>query len=283
MNKAEFLNELEKRIRVLEKNEIKDILGEYSQHIDMRIQSGLSESDAIKDFGSIDELTAEILEAYHVNPEYERESDPQEIFNKESKDAEKRRSYKSISGIFVVIWAWIKKLFNAAVNVIKDLFNKIKVLIIKMFNWLKNKDNVKKLSEKASFIKPQSSTKQKMKNVKVKYKSTKEFCKGAFKRVLHICLIIIVMLCLLPVAAVSIFSVFTVGFTITFLIQGYPVMGIFIMLLGLSICSISVSGLLLSLIVKTKKNDTEIYELEDNDGTDDTTDFEETCREDEYK
>ena len=35
MNKTEFLNELEKRIRVLEKNEIKDILSEYSQHIDM--------------------------------------------------------------------------------------------------------------------------------------------------------------------------------------------------------------------------------------------------------
>ena len=42
MNKTEFLNELEKRIRVLEKNEIKDILSEYSQHIDMRMESGLS-------------------------------------------------------------------------------------------------------------------------------------------------------------------------------------------------------------------------------------------------
>lgn len=46
MNKTEFLNELEKRIRVLEKNEIKDILSEYSQHIDMRMESGLSEADA---------------------------------------------------------------------------------------------------------------------------------------------------------------------------------------------------------------------------------------------
>ena len=80
MNKTEFLNELEKRIRVLEKNEIKDILSEYSQHIDMRMESGLSEADAIKDFGNMDDLAAEILEAYHVNPEYERSERTMDCF-----------------------------------------------------------------------------------------------------------------------------------------------------------------------------------------------------------
>ena len=53
MNKSEFLSELEKRIRVLDKSEIKDILAEYSQHIDMEISNGQSEEDAIKSFGSI--------------------------------------------------------------------------------------------------------------------------------------------------------------------------------------------------------------------------------------
>ena len=71
MNKKEFLDELEKKIRVLDKKEISDILDEYSQHIDMRMESGLSEDEAIKDFGDMDELAAEILEAYHVDPEYD--------------------------------------------------------------------------------------------------------------------------------------------------------------------------------------------------------------------
>lgn len=35
----------------------------------MKIQNGMSE-EAIGDFGPVKELAAEILEAYHVNPEY---------------------------------------------------------------------------------------------------------------------------------------------------------------------------------------------------------------------
>jgi len=55
---------------VLEEREQQDILDEYAQHIDMKIQNGMSEEEAIGDFGPVKELAAEILEAYHVNPEY---------------------------------------------------------------------------------------------------------------------------------------------------------------------------------------------------------------------
>ena len=72
MNKTEFLDELRKHLIVLENNEQRDILDEYSQHIDMKIERGLSEEEAINDFGSVEELAAQILEAYHVNPEYEK-------------------------------------------------------------------------------------------------------------------------------------------------------------------------------------------------------------------
>ena len=43
-----------------------------AQHIDMRIAGGLTEEEAIQDFGDIHQLTAEILAAYHVNPAYSR-------------------------------------------------------------------------------------------------------------------------------------------------------------------------------------------------------------------
>lgn len=72
MNKKEFLEKLGGHLIVLESKEQEDILDEYSQHIDMKIERGLSEEEAIRDFGSISELAAQILEAYHVNPEYEK-------------------------------------------------------------------------------------------------------------------------------------------------------------------------------------------------------------------
>lgn len=66
MKKQEFLNELKRYLRVLQDEEQEDILQEYEQHIEMKIESGQSEEDVIRDFGSIRELAGEILEAYHV-------------------------------------------------------------------------------------------------------------------------------------------------------------------------------------------------------------------------
>lgn len=72
MNREEFLHSLEDRLQVLNKQEREDILSEYRQHIELRIGSGLSEEAAIQDFGNLDDLAVEILDAYNVNPEYGR-------------------------------------------------------------------------------------------------------------------------------------------------------------------------------------------------------------------
>ena len=72
MNKSEFLNDLKKYLTILEDREQEDILEEYAQHIDMKLSTGLSEEEAIRDFGSVEELAAQILEAYHVKPERKR-------------------------------------------------------------------------------------------------------------------------------------------------------------------------------------------------------------------
>lgn len=76
MNKETFLAQLREYIQVLEEQEQEDILEEYAQHIDIKIQKGLSEEEAIADFGSMKVLAAEILEAYHVKPEYGRKKKP---------------------------------------------------------------------------------------------------------------------------------------------------------------------------------------------------------------
>lgn len=72
MNKETFLEELRGHLRILEDQEQEDILEEYAQHIDMKLQKGLSEEEAIRDFGPMKELAAEILEAYHVKPEFDK-------------------------------------------------------------------------------------------------------------------------------------------------------------------------------------------------------------------
>ncbi len=71
MDKKTFLEELKSSLSVLQEAELDDIMDEYEQHIDMKVQSGLTEEEAIADFGNLRELTAEILEAYHVRADYD--------------------------------------------------------------------------------------------------------------------------------------------------------------------------------------------------------------------
>ena len=67
MNRFEFVNKLNGRLYLLSESERRDIIDEYIGHIDLKMQSGKSEADAIKDFGDIDELASEILGAYHID------------------------------------------------------------------------------------------------------------------------------------------------------------------------------------------------------------------------
>lgn len=71
MTKTEFLTLLEQRLMVLNNDERSDLLSEYEQHIEMKIQSGLSEEEAIADFGDPEELIKELLDAYHLNTSYQ--------------------------------------------------------------------------------------------------------------------------------------------------------------------------------------------------------------------
>lgn len=70
MNTEEFIAQLNERLAILTEEERRDILDEYEQHIDMKTASGISEEEVIADFGRIEDLTANILEAYHVRADY---------------------------------------------------------------------------------------------------------------------------------------------------------------------------------------------------------------------
>lgn len=76
MSKDKFLTELEQKLHVLNEQERKDVLEEYAQHIDLKIENGQSEEDAVSDFGSPEALAAELLDAYHINCEYASAGSP---------------------------------------------------------------------------------------------------------------------------------------------------------------------------------------------------------------
>lgn len=80
MNKRQFINELEKRLKVLSDTERNDIINEYSDIIYEKTRNGISEEQAVKEFGNIDSLVKEILESYKINPNYD------ERFGKKAKN-----------------------------------------------------------------------------------------------------------------------------------------------------------------------------------------------------
>ena len=67
MDKKKFEAYLRDKLSVLNEAEIDEIVMEYLQHIDMRKADGVSEEEAIKDFGDVDDLVNDLLDAYKIN------------------------------------------------------------------------------------------------------------------------------------------------------------------------------------------------------------------------
>ncbi len=75
MTKNKFLKELDKSLYVLAEAERQDIMNEYRDIIEEKMKHGKTEKEAVEEFGSIEELSREILSAYKVNPNYDKKED----------------------------------------------------------------------------------------------------------------------------------------------------------------------------------------------------------------
>ncbi len=264
MNKTEFLKELESRIRVLEKTEIKDILAEYSQHIDMKMENGLNEADAIKDFGNMDDLAAEILEAYHVNPEYESEG----VQSTEVIIKPKRKNMLAVLGDV------IKKAIRSAGRALKwikrhfiGIFIIIGTFIKKLFA-KKEKPEMSPEEIRAAEIKREEKIKSgelKRLNRTQKTDKAKGRCRKMVAGLLFACLAVIVVLCLIPVTIAVLASIFGLGLSTVLLIQGYPIIGILIGCIGCAIMGVSLWLLLVSLISRKGGNKPEEKDEDDDE------------------
>ena len=66
MNKQEFLNKLRKKIDILEEREIDDIISEYEGYIEEKVNRGLTEEEAVKELGDVNEIASDLLAAYKI-------------------------------------------------------------------------------------------------------------------------------------------------------------------------------------------------------------------------
>jgi len=70
MTKDTFIDSLRRELSILKDSEIDDIVIEYESHINEYMANGLSEEEAINEFGDFSELICGILEAFSINEEY---------------------------------------------------------------------------------------------------------------------------------------------------------------------------------------------------------------------
>ncbi|MBR1736701.1 MAG: DUF1700 domain-containing protein [Firmicutes bacterium] len=72
MTKAELMSLLDKRLSVLNETERDDIKQDFAMHIDMKMQEGLTEREAVATLGDIETVIEDTLLAYNIDPNYDR-------------------------------------------------------------------------------------------------------------------------------------------------------------------------------------------------------------------
>lgn len=111
MSKDKFLRDLEKKLSILSEEERKETIDEYRDIIEEKVKHGKKESEAVKEFGSIDELAKEILNAYKINPDYNRNN-----------TGDKAKDF--VDGAEEIIRKGAKKISKVTDDVVDDVKNK---------------------------------------------------------------------------------------------------------------------------------------------------------------
>lgn len=250
MRKEEFLTTLKKNLSVLEEQEVLDIVAEYEQHIDMKMKDGLSEEDAIADFGDLKELTAGILEAYHVKADFSGE-DKKKYFGKDKKAVKDKAS---------VVMDEVYDTIDEAAGALEKAAGTAKVKSTAAGKWI-----VTQIKEVWQMMKePFIEFKEKMRQKKEKSKEADKT--GLLHKVgmaitggvgfIWCCILWCIRLLwnlfwlfLGAFAALgALLCVFFIGILVVLLIMGYPVIGVAIGTLGIGLISGAVMLFCLSLL-----------------------------------
>lgn len=124
MNKEQFIAYMNSRLAIIKESERKDIIDEYINHIDMKVQEGMSEEEAIAAFGDIDEMIKEILDAYNIDPRHTRSNN----------DGFDRKVNEVLDTIFDSFQKLLSSVTSMDVdNIVRLLFEVLVVLVILAF------------------------------------------------------------------------------------------------------------------------------------------------------
>lgn len=273
MNKEKFLSELREYLSILENQEQEDILEEYAQHIDMKMQKGLSEEEAIRDFGSVGELAAEILEAYHVNPDFRKKSSAFRFPKPKAGVAPKTdhasgmpgsSNEKSEKPVWKQIWGHVRKALVGAMHRIGGGFRWIGRKCRAFAGWVKKPFT----GSKTRFGGDEEENRMKMEGTKEmggrmgKFFGTigsgisalwrwfVRFCIFCLKFMWNAAWLLFAIFC----SCLAMITLMGVGATPILLAQGYPFIGIFIICIGGLLCLGSLSYGAFSMLIRKKQN-----------------------------
>ncbi|MDD3392545.1 MAG: DUF1700 domain-containing protein [Bacilli bacterium] len=129
MTKNKFLRELEQRLQILNEKERKDIISEYKNIIEEKVKTGQTEKEAVADFGDMEELVSEILDAYKINTDYGKNEDKVGDFVKDGETLIKKGASK-LADLSKDIAEKITKNDNLSIETIFEIIIKAFLVLI---------------------------------------------------------------------------------------------------------------------------------------------------------
>ncbi len=270
MDKKTFLLKLRQDLSVLQEEELQDIISEYEQHIDMKVENGLTEEEAIADFGSMTELTAEILEAYHVRADYAGTLSGRrgEDFPKASDDMTEDKKSAEIASRWKEA---VNKLWNAAGAGISGTGAAVKHGILwgkrqisRPFLWIlrmwrnrkragqqENQENLfmqnpkKKGNMRRRFMERKEYEENRQGILAAIWRGISRICRGCLDIALW-CICLAWNICCIGASLMAgffgLFCLYGLGVSLVLLLQGYPLAGVTVGCLGLVLCMFSLAG-----------------------------------------
>lgn len=270
MDKTGFLKELKQYLAILNEEEQKDIMDEYVQHIDMKMERGMSEAEAIRDFGDIKELASRILEAYHVNPQYQTKKRMKLAAREETPAAEITETGRQL-------WSKVKSFCKGICTGTAQGLAKGWSLLCKPFRLVRGRWRMARVrrmvKNQDAAVSVQSTehgegVRRKNMAVGISRMALRGIRKG-FRGVFWLaawCIRWMWNLCLLFIALLTggfmLFSLFGLGMLVVLLIQGYPLWGFTVGCLGLVLCMGALTVIACCLCrIKSEKEVMEVVEV----------------------
>lgn len=261
MTKAEFLKDLDRRLQILKEQEREDILGEYAQHIELKMENGLSEEEAIRDFGDLEELADEILDAYNVDPLYGKKEKAVSRFKMEELGGKASRIGRRIGD------EW-KAALQSGWRLICRGAAGLKHGLLVFVHWLPFGDRVvtedgvvvkertpfletfrRKRSERKTVIRERSDT-----TMWNKVSLGVQILGRGLGRLIRLCFRLgVVLLVVAPAAFGDCLALVGLGMLVVMVVLGYPLIGITVMTLGALACGVSFVLLIWNLMYGKKK------------------------------